>query len=86
MVYLGGVPYIDSNILYIVHSDSQGLDPKSLIYGDVLLREHFVVTKFIACTWWLQNNLTSNATCINTLICKIRKSTYMTLQLNTYHR
>ena len=63
-------------IMYKV--DSLGLDPGSLIYGDTLLSEHFVVTNLIACTWWLKNHLTSNATYINTIIGKIHKSTYMT--------
>ena len=79
MVCLGGLPYMDSNTLYIVQGDSQGLDPGSLIYGDVLLSEHCVVTKLIACTWWLQNNLSSNATYSNIITCNIHNSTYMTL-------
>ena len=74
----GWSAYIDNNTLYIVQGDSLGLDPGSLIDGDALPSKHFVVTKLIVFTWWLQNNLTSNVTYINTIICKIPKSAYMT--------
>ena len=38
----------------------------------------------MACTWWLQHNLTSNATYINIISCKIHKSIYMTLALQQW--
>ena len=78
VVSLGGLT-LTATLFILYRVDSLGLDPGSLIYGDAFLSEHFVVTKLIACTWWLQNNLTSNAAYINTIICKIHKSIYMTL-------
>ena len=77
LVCSGGLLILAPTLFILYRVDSLGLNPGSLIYGDGFLSEHFVVTKLIACTWWLHNNLTSYATYINTIICKIHNSPYM---------
>ena len=42
-----------ATLFILYRGDSLRLYSRSLIYGDVLLSEHFVLTKLIACTWWL---------------------------------
>ena len=43
---------LTATLFILYRGDSLRLHSGSLIYGDALLSEHFVLTKLIACTWW----------------------------------